>query len=64
MPPVACSVPLYTVRLTHSSPSPSHLGEDPLEDYQLPPDVVAAMEADKVTPYPRLIPRPANYPYR
>ncbi|KAF0096594.1 MAG: Plus agglutinin, partial [bacterium] len=64
MPPVACSVPAYPVRLTHSSPSPSRLGEDPLEDFQLPPDVVAAMEADKVTPYPRVIPRPPNYPYR
>ena len=36
MPAVAFSVPAYPVSLTQSSPSPSRLGEDPLEDFQLP----------------------------
>ena len=52
------------MRVIHSSPSPSRLGEDPLEDFRLPPEVVATMEADKVTRSPLLIPRPPNYPYR
>ena len=40
------------------------LGEDREEDFQLPPEIVAEMEKDTETPYPRIIPRPPGYPYR
>ena len=64
MTPVINYIPLYPGRIIHSSPSPSRLGEEPWEDNRLPSDVVAALEAEKVTPYPPFIPRQGNYPYR